>query len=216
MKWKLTAAVIVLPLIVFSALYGAQTAFGSDTGALPPSANSVITGNAWTTPGNAYASDNAYAVSPSGTTGDDVGYTSFGFSIPTDATINGIAVTVEGHHNFGSAINGVVWFALSGNAGSSYTATTISGTWPSGASDTTETLGSASDLWGTTWTPSNFSTANFKLRMFHGYSGVITSIDQVVVTVTYTPAAASGATNSRTVIQSGAVRINTGKLRIAN
>jgi len=71
-----------------------------DTGAISPGTladDAAVGAVAWTNPGNAASSDNAYAVfSTSGVQQSHyLKATNFGFSIPAGATIDGVAVSIE-------------------------------------------------------------------------------------------------------------------------
>ena len=70
-----------------------------------------------------------------------------------------------------------------------------------GTTDGTVTYGSASDLWGTTWTPAQINASNFGVRLKVGNrtsSSRTASINRIRVTVTYSsdPTAAIGSAAS--------------------
>ena len=72
----------------------------------------------------------------------------FGFGIPTNAVIDGIEIAAEFGADLGAGTVVTLQLSISGNGGSSYTATksdTVTGT-----TDTTRTYGGATDLWGET------------------------------------------------------------------
>ncbi len=132
----------------------------SETSYLSPSAN----GNPseWSDGGNAYSSNNSYANTNDD---DDQGYRNFGFSIPTGSTINGIEVKLEARQEGTSC---QLQTRLSWNNGSNDTSykTLV----PTG-SDTVLTYGGSSDTWGHTWSPSEFSNANFVLEVRYNDPG---------------------------------------------
>lgn len=109
--------------------------------------------------------------------------TNFGFSIPSDAIIEGIVVGIERRCIYSnSALDATVKLVKNNvivgtnNASSAY--------WPS--SSTVASYGSSSDLWGETWTYSDINSSNF---------GVVTSasgspvnhvyVDYISITVYY-------------------------------
>jgi len=144
---------------------------------------------AWSNPDNAKISDNVYTTTVL-TASDSSHYlvaTNFGFAIPTGATINGLLAEVEdkvdanGPFSFwGYAIKGGVVqtprFAL-------------------GTITTTETYnsyGSSTDLWGETWTAEDINALDFGIVFQRGKSLTTTntfSVDHIRITVYYTEAA---------------------------
>ncbi len=114
--------------------------------------------NEWTNGGNALLSDGTYATAAS--TNLRQSYNGFAFNIPGSNTIEGIAVKLDAS---GSTAAGTIDVSLSWDGGASYTTAkatpTLSGT------DIVYSVGSASDLWGRSWTPSQFTPENFRLRV---------------------------------------------------
>jgi hypothetical protein len=145
---------------------------------------------AWSNPGNITASDNSYATAPL-SAGEQTNYlraSNFGFNIPTTATIVGIEVVVERFGGvFGSqagASDTIVRMVKSG---------TIAGDNKSLGSEypvfeMTSTFGAATDLWGTTWTPSdiNDSTTGVVFSANCPDQDSTASVDHVTMTVHYT------------------------------
>jgi YD repeat-containing protein len=84
--------------------------------------------------------------------------TNFGFNIPTGATINGITATLvtTGSNDPSSGIG--IQLTKNGTAAVGTTPTATSG-WSSG----TVAIGSSTNLWGTTWAPSDLNSSNFGL-----------------------------------------------------
>ncbi len=160
--------------------------FMSDTGWKSPGTNSHHSGNAWTTPENVYSTDETYAISPEGTNGDWESYGGFGFSIPSGATINGIELTVTGHHTHSSSINYTVQFRVSGNDGTSYSSSKGVPSWAQGTTDKTSILGGSSDLWGLEWTADSFSNTNFRVIMGNQYSIIQAYVNSFQIKVYYT------------------------------
>ena len=98
---------------------------------------------------------------------------------------------VDGVKVTGVAVpNGSLSVALSSNGGGAYTAT------KSTALDAIESVdapsgNNATDLWGRTWTPANFSNGNFVVRVTNTSGSGTVNLDQLLVTVNYTvPASA--------------------------
>ena len=124
---------------------------------------SVVSGDAWSTPSNCVGSGpyggSAYTDGPSGKDQSN-GFkaTSFGFSIPSTATIVGISVSVAtGWNGVGGTFTNVR--AVKGGAIQS-TDLASSTTW--GGSGVTDTVfGGPSQLWGTTWTYSDINNSGF-------------------------------------------------------
>jgi hypothetical protein len=142
---------------------------------LPPTAHS----GAWTNGANAYDNtDGTYA-----TETDDNASTSFqdhGFGIPSGNEITGIEVVLEA-----SSIGGLdnIDIDLSWDGGTDWTVVKNTGTLPS--TDTLYTLGGNADTWGRTWSPSDFSNTNFRVRVVAraGSPGMEVQIDEIQVRV---------------------------------
>jgi hypothetical protein len=156
---------------------------------------------AWANPGNITANDGNYATATlTNAVSHYLKATSFGFAIPTSATINGIAVTVRRNTAnslvFDSSVRLLKAGVLTGNEGSSRA------NWPIGTSD--PAYGAASDLWGATWTPADINGATFGVEFAAltgiGAGTVVANVDSIQVTVYYTPAGntlVAGASGSR-------------------
>jgi hypothetical protein len=157
-----------------------------------PTANTFLgfdTG--WWSPANAYTNMDGYAI------GDQNVYRLFygyNFSIPEGSTINGIEVRTDGcYYPTGwTTGNGQFRVALSWNnytSKTSYvTSSIISGT------EATYFIGGPTSTWGRTWSPSDFTNANFRL-IIGLYSSLTPAIndkqkiclDYCPITVYYTP-----------------------------
>lgn len=154
----------------------------------------------WSNPGNVLASDNSRATSNQGTPNvtrqtNYLKATSFGFSIPTGATVDGIVVEVEklGSTGFNPATHFVRDAEIKivkadGSIGSTNKADTETN-WPS--SDTYVSHGADDDLWGETWTPADINNVNFGVvvsgNMTQASGSVTANIDHIRITVYYTP-----------------------------
>jgi hypothetical protein len=183
------AAVALLPL-------AAQGATSSQTRSVATCVSGGGTGANWTNPGNAGASDDAYAtVSVDGNTSDPLNCTDYGFAIPPNSTILGITVDVERKSN--SLLNGgsedaSMRLLKAGVATGSDLQTATD--YPT--TDTVEAHGGTTNLWGTTWTPAEINAANFgALLTVTKPSGTgaahTVSIDNISITVTYSPSVAT-------------------------
>lgn len=153
---------------------------GLDTGFQDPSANAADTTSAGDNNGfatnstRAYTNNASYAVdtnSGSGTgtscTGVDKDkhrYYNYDFSLPAGATINGIEVRLDAlvDSQVGSP---QMCVQLSWNGGTTWT--TVQTTSMLNTTEATYTLGSSTDTWGRTWSDSEFSNTNFRLRVIN-------------------------------------------------
>ncbi|HMJ79754.1 MAG TPA: pilus assembly protein TadG-related protein [Candidatus Dormibacteraeota bacterium] len=137
--------------------------------------------NNWTNPGNGWASDNVYATV--NTTGAQQGWDDFRLTgFPGGVIFDGIQVDIEAKS---SPAGCDLQVALSWNDGGSWTSSdTISNLT---TTDQVRSAGDPTDLWGRSWTASQFSDANFVVRVTDGGTcgGHTTSVDQVQVEVAY-------------------------------
>ena len=113
----------------------------------------------------------------------------FTFNVPAGATsIDGIKVEIEGRENH-DLCNGYLNTYLSYNGGSNYTSAKRS---PDAGELSTAfavyTEGGVADTWGRTWSVSEFSDANFEVKIegINAKAGKNIEIDYVWVTVYYT------------------------------
>lgn len=151
---------------------------------------------AWTSPTNIYTDDGVVAQTQK--SGSGIAYsnylwaTNFGFSIPSGATINGVAVSIQRYGSSTGAtkrmIDNIVSLIKGGSVvGSNYASAT---TWP--ASDTAASYGGVSDLWGTSLTDSEVNASNFgvalsaKFNYTAGKGFLRGYVDFISITVTYT------------------------------
>ena len=139
---------------------------------------------AWVNPGNATASDNAYAtVTLSYQTTQFLQATDFGFSIPAEATINGIVCEFEHKNTIGDLLLGT--YIIKGGARVSASYADVQ----SALSEAYQSVGSPVDLWDTTWTAAEINASDFGIALFNNdpKTGVY-SVDHVRITVYYTEA----------------------------
>ena len=149
----------------------------------------------WDTPSNASASDNTRA-SATLLLSEITKYlkaTNFGFSIPTGSTIRGIVVEVEKSSALATTVEDNSVKIVKGG--------TISGDnkAAAGAWDTTDTYasyGSATDLWGVTWTAEDINNSGFGVVVAADATAAGTArIDHIRITIHYTDLQANFAFN---------------------
>lgn len=174
----------------------------TSTGYLSPSANAAVTSGSGdnngyeSSPANAYANDGAVATDFNSGTGTSTTYTStqkdrhvfynYGFNIPSGATITGIEVRVDARADKASGTRQIyVQFSWDGGV----TWTTALSTPNLGASEATYILGGTTNTWGRTWSASDFSNANFRVRVIDVSSNNARDfyLDWIAVNVTYQP-----------------------------
>ncbi|MEW5989131.1 MAG: proprotein convertase P-domain-containing protein [Chloroflexota bacterium] len=170
-----------------------------NTGFLSPTSNAAVTSSAGdnngyeVSPNNAHANDGVFAVdNNSGTTTatsctsirkDKHIYRDYNISIP-GSVIDGIEVRLDGKVD---STTGSPRFCvqLSWNGGVSWT--TAKSTANLTTSEATYILGGAADTWGHTWTVSELSNTNFRVRIIDRASSTARdfSLDWIAVQVTY-------------------------------
>ena len=172
----------------------------TNTGYLSCSANAADAGgdgNGYeTAPASACAADSVFAVDANSGTGTSTLCTSAakdkhrfynnGFAIPASSVINGIEVRLDALKS-GTGTVPKLCVQLSWDAGTTWT--TAKNTATITGAKVTYTLGTTADNWGRTWASTEFSNANFRLRVID-VDNVTTQtfqLDYVAVRVTYTP-----------------------------
>lgn len=140
----------------------------------------------WTNLSNITATDGSYAAATFNVSGDITHYlkaTNFGFSIPAGSTINGITATVNEMTN-ATNVDTEIKLIKAGVIQSTNRST--GATWPAG-SFVDRTYGGASDLWGTTWTPSDINSSNFGFALSSTTSTTGQArVDSIKITINYT------------------------------
>lgn len=206
MKSQLFSKILSSILIVMLALVTLPVtpARAADTGLNSPT-GCVSGGGEWTNPGNATASDNTRT--DSNANNEDIICTFNLPAIPVGNTIAGIEVTIEGLSS-GTREAAV---DLSWNGGGGYTGSdplTIFG-----ATETTFTLGGVANTWGRTWSNTEFTSANFRVRLTANNGSGTISLDHIQVRVTYFPQSTITATAGAggTITPSGAVIVDYGE-----
>jgi hypothetical protein len=146
---------------------------------------------AWGSTGDSAFQDDTYA-SSSNVQNETTNYlkaTSFGFSIPAGATIDGIVVEVDRFADVASMVfDSEVKIVKGGAVGSTNEAS--GGFWPASDTDTYQTYGNSSYKWGETWTAADINNANFGVVISASSGGTKTNlfVDDIRITVYYTPA----------------------------
>ena len=161
-------------------MYAYSTETYDDSGACAPASNKVITSGGWTNPTYAYSDNTQYADGAGG-----VNHCWYNFSIPTipsNSTIRGIEVKVEGHRHPDAGTNSYLSMNLTKDASTAVGNRKNSGV-PLATTDTVYTFGSNTDLWGTSWSPSDFGT-NFGITDVCS-SGNQLFIDYITIEVYY-------------------------------
>ncbi len=145
---------------------------------------------------NAHADDGLFAVdnnsgtststSCTSTQKDKHGYYNYGFSVPDTAAIRGIEVRLDAKVDSTSG-SPRICVQLSGDGGATWTAARSTATLAT--SERTYTLGGAVDAWGSAWSASQLSDANFRVRVIDVASSTSRdfSLDWIAVRVTYQP-----------------------------
>lgn len=151
--------------------------------------NTAVGTGTWNTPGNITTIGTPYATQnlAPGATSNYLQSGSYGFSIPLNATITGITVTIRkevfGTNNmFDNIVKLVKNGTITGNNLASGTA------WSNGSFGVS-TYGSSSNLWGTTWTPADINASNFGVVISASNGSGNTrqiDIDYIQVNVSYT------------------------------
>ncbi len=149
-----------------------------------PSPAGTAAGTNWTSTGNTAASDNADA-GYNNTAQDDLKLTNFGFAIPVNNIIDGIEVEREASGAGNSP--GTRQYRM----GLTKDGTALSGTRKTGqalpkTTDDVVTVGTTSDLWGTTWTAAEINAASFGVLISdNDTSANGLNFDRIRVTVTH-------------------------------
>lgn len=138
----------------------------------------------WTNAGYATGTQDNICAERTGTGGGTLDLTGFGFTIPDAAIIQGITVEVDMAAT--SPSEGVrVRLLKGGSPMANYQDIYgIAGQTDCGTSGF-RTVGSPTDLWGTTWTASDINAANFGVRLSKLGSSNTAYVDAVRITIEY-------------------------------
>jgi hypothetical protein len=147
--------------------------------------------SAWSNPGNITAVGTPFATVAPGAQGTSnyLFASNYGFSIPANAIINGIQLTIRRSSTqsagTGNRDNEV---RLVKNNNLEATNKSVGGVYPTGL--TNQSYGNATDLWGSTWTAADINNTGFGAALSVNntrYLGAATAtVDFMQITVTYT------------------------------
>ena len=149
-----------------------------------------------TSPLNACADDAAFALDSNSGTSTSTSCAStdkarhlfydYGFTIPTGSTIEGIEVRLDAWADSTSG-SPFMCVELSWDGGTSWTAAKT--TFTIATQENSYFLGSPSDTWSSTWSASDFSDTNFRVRVTNVAGSTFRDfeLDWVAVQVAYTP-----------------------------
>jgi parallel beta-helix repeat protein len=192
----ISASLIVLLVLVALPVMPASAASSGPNNAGTGTDNAAVGTVLWGNPGNITTTGSPYAsmgVAASAVT-HYLQVTNYGFNssnLPSDATINGITVTIRRQQSSsGTGIRDSAVYLLKAGAvvGSNLAAT--GSNWPTSMGTTT--YGGTTNLWGTTWTPAEIHDSNFGVvlsaRNAASSGSRTASVDYMQITVTYTPA----------------------------
>lgn len=151
-------------------------------------------GSSWSNVNDILAEDGSSAfagISAAGFT-SALNATGFGFTVPSYATIDGVVVEID---RFGASTEDAGVFLLKAGTAVGDDKSSAS-VYPSSSGGYT-TYGSATDLWGSTWTPSDVNNANFGATIgCHNTSGGSTAnVDNIRITVYWSVGALDGNVN---------------------
>jgi hypothetical protein len=139
--------------------------------------------------GNITAQDSSYAtvnISSTSSISDELYASNFGFSIPSNAVINGITATVNRRSSTTHTTDAAAYLVKAGVVGTTNRAT---GTSIPLSVATDKTFGSSTDLWGDTWLASDINNSGFGVAYASGTDSVTTglvSVDDITLTISYT------------------------------
>ena len=175
-----------------------DTQFGAAAVNLSNAGSSENT-DAWVSPTSVFADDGTNAsITAASYDSPDISQilvvSDFGFAIPGTATIDGIVVTIERNNAAGAASDNRVQLAK-GTAFANLVGTNKADTatdWP--ASMGIANYGGTTDLWGTTWTPTEINASTFAVFLSVQADAANTDIavDYIQVTVHYTEVTVPG------------------------
>lgn len=188
----------------------------ADTGFLSPSVGSQ--GNQgladWANPDFLIDEDFAYAtVSVSlFVTSEKLVARSFGVSLPSGSTIDGIEVrAVVGEISYVEADGAVVNVFLTKNGDASNPTIAGGGEQIGETAGTTFTFGGSSDLWGSSWAEADVESANFGVLVQAvggdgGVGGAVAEIDSIQAKIYYTEVSEPGNATATRVMRGGVGR----------
>ncbi|MDQ5822054.1 MAG: hypothetical protein M3540_11495 [Actinomycetota bacterium] len=171
-------------------------------GPLSPSSVVHVAGpdSDWETPENAVSSNNLYAnvfLAVPAAISDLLRATSFGFDIPTGATIDGVLLEMEVNSEQAVVCEHELYLVKAGvRAGDNRFVGPAPGLWP--AADAYLTRGGAADLWGASLSVADVEDSGFGVELavtnHDEFSDKTAQVDHIRMTVYYTVAAGPGPT----------------------
>jgi hypothetical protein len=187
MKKSTIVCLALVCLILTGAVAVGQTTVGPNFAGT--GATGGGTGASWLNPTRVTANDNSYTTnSITGSSySEALNATSFGFSIPTNATINGIQVSIGRFASIASSLQDRSVYLIKGGTATGNNNGATSTDW--GTTENVANYGTTTDLWGTTWTPAEINATNFGVALTvdnNNTSGRTASVDYVQISVTYT------------------------------
>lgn len=217
MRISIVLIVMVLTLMVFSIGTYADT---TNTFAGIGSNDNSVGSTAWSNTNNIGADDSstARATIPDGSSSNYLKGTSFGFSIPTGATIDGIEVTLERSTQWSNSVKDTHARIVKSDASIGTTDKSNTNFWDNVGTEVI-TYGGSTDLWGESWAASDINSANFGFAVAADNVNCCFSsqsdIDYIQITVYYTyTAPATNITNNITMTMgSGVIEIQEGVLQ---
>ncbi len=172
-----------LSLVLFVLTLGSLLVQADSQG--PNYAGAVLLNIGWSGATNAIGTPDNTCASRAGAAGGALDLTNFGFTIPDAAVINGITVEVK----FAGTIAGDDGVRVRLLKGGSLVGNTQDIYAVSGQDDCStsafRTVGSPTDLWGTTWNASEINASNFGVRLSKLGTTGTSYVDSVRITVEY-------------------------------
>lgn len=178
--------------------------------------DSSVGSKAWTDTGNITAEDGAYALAGAGITGTShyLKATSFGFAVPTGATIAGIKAEIKKGYKTGGAgsvVDNRVQLIKAGTIQTPNKADTVT-PWVNssfGGAFAWSAYGGQSDLWSGTWTAGDINSSGFGIAISTTDVGAGASIDVIRITVYYTTSGGFTSTADAVIFASRSAELRT-------
>lgn len=140
----------------------------------------VSGGDVWNNPNN-ITTESGYSDITTSDSSQKLMATNFGFSLPVDAIINGIEITVSGFTTISSS--GQDYFITKDGV---FAFTGLTGNGKLTSSPSIITYGGSNDLWGKTWTASDVNTSTFGFYLSFYPSGTESvQIDYIKMNIYY-------------------------------
>lgn len=160
--------------------------------AFSTSATSGSSASGWTNSTNAFSSNNQYAtrtISSNGGVTPELLVSGFNFAVPANAIIKGFEVVIERSVNTAAVTFGDNSVRLMKALSAIGTNNASVDVWPD--SDASKTYGNSTNMWGTTWTPSEVNSAGFGLALaadcgLCGISSRTARVDNITINAFYT------------------------------